>query len=119
MVLRVNGLLNFRSSFPTQRAGFPGRIPGYSGPEQLTSSGLTTFDLTLEVAGQDETWSIAVVGRNISDSRSKDFSFPCEYLSAGNPSLFAGNPIGPYPGGVECGVPTAGRTITILGSYAF
>ncbi len=119
MVLRVNGLLNFRSSFPTQRAGFPGRIPGYSGPEQLTSSGLTTFDLTLEVAGQDDIWSIAVVGRNISDSRSKDFSFPCEYLSAGNPSLFAGNSIGPYPGGVECGVPTAGRTITLLGSYAF
>ena len=81
--------------------------------ETFPSESLTTLDLTIGLLSLDESWSISLIGTNITDEVSADFSGP--------PAAPVGAIFGAPPGdtGITAEAPSALRSITLQGRYNF
>lgn len=81
--------------------------------ETFPSESLTTFDVTLGLMSLDDVWSLNLIGTNITDEVSADFSGP--------PAAPVGAIFGASPGdtGITAEAPSALRSITLQLGYKF
>lgn len=81
--------------------------------ETFPSDSLTTFDLSIGLLSLDDSWSVSLIGTNITDELSADFSGP--------PAAPVGAIFGAPPGdqGITAESPSALRSITIQFGYNY
>ncbi|MBX2847382.1 MAG: TonB-dependent receptor [Acidiferrobacterales bacterium] len=81
--------------------------------ETFPSDSLTTYDMTIGLISLDDVWSLSLIGTNLTDEVSADFSGP--------PAAPVGAIFGAAPGdtGITAESPSALRSITIQAGYNF
>ena len=101
LLLTLNGFVRYRDEMVSQIN------------ETFPSDDLTTADLVIGISNLEDTWSVSLIGTNITDELATDFSGP--------PAAPIGAIFGAVPGdqGITSEAPSQLRTIKLQATYRF